>query len=161
MTELGKMTTAEGGEMPLQDLADNVRMGLSHRTLRSQGFNVVPVNGKCGCLQRPGAKTGKGVRLSREEVIREEVNRWIKKNPKNPNKTIRILGNVLILIERGEKYWQIGPKILHKMLVLSGFSKIEQWEVRRVMTKLDESRLASELAAGNRPGLHKAHKLYR
>lgn len=93
--------------------------------------------------------------MSREEILLEEIRRFSK------NKPMIIIGVILILLEWEYDFWEIDAVDLSDLLIGSGFSGITLSEVRRVMTKIENSDLLDELIPGNQIGLQKAYKLYR
>ena len=148
---LGMLIT-EDGEVPLERIVLAAEAG--HKGLRSQGFQVTKCNTKPKTEARYNIKPSRVRLLSREEIMLEEIARFAR------NKTMIIIGFVMIFVESEYFFYDIEEVVLYGLVIQAGFQDISLTDVRRVMTRIDNSDLVEELIVGNRIGLNRAYNLY-
>ena len=148
---LGMLITEEG-EVPLDRIILAAEAG--HKSLRSQGFEPVSVKARAHFQPKAGVKSGRVRLLSREEIMLEEISRFAK------NKTMVIIGIVMIMVENEWFFYDIEETELYNLIMQAGFEDISLTDVRRTMTRIDNSDLVEELILGNRIRLNKAYNLY-
>lgn len=71
-----------------------------------------------------------------------------------------IIGFVMIFVESEYFFYDIEEVVLYGLVIQAGFQDISLTDVRRVMTRIDNSDLVEELIVGNRIGLNRAYNLY-
>ena len=148
---LGVLITEEG-EVSLERIILAANAGL--RSLHSRGFEPARVRARARVQPKSGVKSGHVRVLTREEIMLEEIFRFAK------NKTMIIIGLVMIMVECEYFFYDIEEAVLHNLIMQAGFEDISLTDVKKVMTRIDNSDLVEELICGNRIGLNRAYQLY-
>lgn len=157
MGSLGNFITETGRKIPL----DSVIRALKKGSIPEDIGGAVPSQGMKTVFTkrinyvRYDTAPGEVREASREEVIFKEIELFA------TNRTMKIIGVILIMLECGYGFYDVEPAELHDWIIQLGFEDVSLVKVRRTLNKVEETDLLEELVMKRRTSLNKAYNLFR